>query len=175
VSYYQGLEEEPDLFSKPDSAQQRADDLWDRHVQAWRLLAVIQAKLGEMGKAKGMLTQWESGMIERRQRAAAIRKRHAKSGPGQRWDWTWRNEENFVFNMPFAEATYYTARGEVALALGRKLDALQFFVTAMRHEAESAPGQKTRAAAGAKKLWSDLGGTREGWRALHESLKPASM
>jgi thiol-disulfide isomerase/thioredoxin len=174
----------PDLFRRPDMTAMQQDNRWYGDVQAWRTLALAYAKLKQPEDAGKELANWESALVERRKRAAEIKKqREANKEPvqtaqgartgGPTFDAIRMRDDNVLRSLPYDESRLLETRAEVALELGRKQDALQYSIAALRHSAAQMPSwEKHPTAEKIKKLWTELGGTQEGWQALRELIRP---
>lgn len=169
-----------DLFRMPGRELSQESSRWMQKTMEWRTLSVAYAKLEKPEAARAELSTWESALAPRRERVAAIRKEREAKGqpvtaaqgasPRQQGSNVKMFEDMMVRSLPMDESDLATARGEVALALGRKQDALQHWIAAARLSPAS-NWQTTAVGNKLKKLWSELGGTQEGWQALIETVR----
>lgn len=171
-----------DLLRMTGAELGQDNNRWMSNIQAWRTLAVIYAKLHKAEQAQQELAKWEAALIERRKKAAEIRKKRESQGqpaslaqgasprrPSS--DMASRFEDQLISSLAPQEMDLASTRAEVALALGRKQDALQYWMAAARHT-PVANWQSGPLGTKLKTLWSELGGTQEGWQALLDNLKP---
>ena len=127
---------------------------------SWPILAEAYAKLKQPEKAREVLAQMSEAL-----------KREKPGEKAKQW-----------MKMSYAnnQVTYWQTTAKVAEAEGRKLDAMTSCQTALSFRPKSgAPkqGKKDELADNAQRLWKELGGTDEGWKAYlarNEAAKGAT-
>ena len=123
-------------------------DLRDVRWMSWPILAEAYAKLKKPEKAREVLAQMSEAL--------------KKEKPGEKAQP--RMKESYTNN----QVTYWQTTAKVAEAEGRKLDAMTSYQTALSFRPKSAapkPGKKDELADNAQRMWKELGGTDEGWKA----------
>ena len=116
--------------------------------RSWPILAEAYAKLKQPAKATEVLTEM----------AAALKKKEPGENPSdsKKRDYT------------YTAGTYWQTVAKVAQAEQRKLDALTAYQTvlSLRQTARTpAAGSKDEVMDNTQRLWNELGGTEQGWRA----------
>lgn len=115
---------------------------------SWPILAEAYAKLKQPEKAREVLAQMSEAL--------------KKEKPGDKAQP--RMKASYANN----QVAYWQTTAKVAEAEGRKLDAVTSYQTALSFRPKSAapkPGKKDELADNAQRLWKELGGTDEGWKA----------
>jgi thiol-disulfide isomerase/thioredoxin len=130
--------------------------------QAWPLLAEVYARLKQPDKAREVLTQMAEAL--------------QKEKPGE------KAKESLKLGFANNQATYWQTTAKVAEAEQRKLDALTAYQTALAFRPATfapKPGKPDELSDNTQRLWKDLGGTEQGWRAYlarnEASKKPSEV
>lgn len=136
-----------DLFPNPEGL---GDDTNLKYVrlESWPLLAEAYARLKQPAKARTVLDQLAE--------LSTPTKATETASDSQKRD------------NAFSRVTYWQAVGKVAEAEQRKLDALTAYQTAMalRLSPPGGAGQQDELNDNAQRLWKELGGTDQGWKAF---------
>lgn len=129
-----------DVFPRNESVEDNVT--WVR-LESWPLMAEAYARLKKSDKAREVLAQLANIANEKKagEQATDTRKRA----------------------VAYYQSVYWTAFGKVAEAEQRKVDALMAYQTAMVLR-PSVPA-KDELNENAQRIWKELGGTTEGWRA----------
>jgi thiol-disulfide isomerase/thioredoxin len=115
---------------------------------SWPILAEAYAKLKQPEKAREVLAQMSEAL--------------KKEKPGD------KAKQGMKASYANYQVTYWQTTAKVAEAEGRKLDAFTSYQTALSFRPKSeAPeaDEKDELADSARRLWKELGGTDEGWKA----------
>jgi thiol-disulfide isomerase/thioredoxin len=115
---------------------------------SWPILAEAYARLKQPEKAREVLAQMSEAL--------------KKEKPGDKAQP--RMKASYANN----QVIYWQTTAKVAEAEGRKLDAMTSYQTALSFRPKSAtpkPSKKDELADNAQRLWKELGGTDEGWKA----------
>jgi tetratricopeptide (TPR) repeat protein len=171
-----------DLYPESFHTLRREVQGWGFREGTWGILVTAYSKTGNFGEARRVLTEWEAALQRRRDHAERIRARRpvgrsvpaprATAGRAPLTESTL--EDSLVSGLPAAEARYDEALAELALAEGRKSDALKLYQAALRVERGGrwsyAGLIQLETVEKAQRLWTDLGGTPAAWRAWLESI-----
>jgi hypothetical protein len=134
-----------DLRSDTSISLQRETRMWALRAGTWGSLVKACSKTGNAGEARRVLTEWEAALQQRRDQAERIRARGT------------------------AEARYYEALAELALAKERKSDALKLYQAALQVECggklSSVGFARLDTVEKAQRFWTDLGRPPAAWRA----------
>ena len=156
---------------------------WPTKTSAWSILVTAYSKNRRFEEARGVLSEWEAALDERRKRAdetrtrrtAEMRAASAAGRSGQTSSPVSSMEDSFVSGIPNDESRYNEGHAQLAAGEGRKLDALAFYQTSLRlmYGRYSTPPNFADLEAGkqAGRLWRELGGTESGWQAWLESIR----
>jgi len=115
---------------------------------SWPILAEAYAKLKQPEKAREVLAQMSEAL--------------KKEKPGE------KAKQSAKMSYANNQVAYWQTTAKVAEAESRKLDAMTSYQTALAFRPKSAapkPGKKDELADNAQRLWKELGGTDEGWKA----------
>jgi pentatricopeptide repeat protein len=171
-----------DLGTDSFRALQRELRMWAFRGVTWGILVATYSKAGNVSEARQVLAEWEAALQQRRDHAEQIRARRATERPAPASPRTapmpaptYRDlEDSLVSGLPAAEARHYEALAELALAEGRKSDALKAYQAALRVERGgrwSYDGLvQLETTEKAQRLWTELGGTPSAWRVWLESI-----
>ncbi len=147
-----------DLFTFPEEVE---GNLSYTRWQSWPLLARAYAKLKQPAKANEVLAEM----------AEALKKKE----PGE------KASDNKKRAYRYSAGVYWQTVAKVAEAEQRKLDALTAYQTALSLRPKSstpAAGGKDELSDDTQRLWKELGGTDQGWRAylarIDSRAKPES-
>ena len=129
--------------------------------QSWPILAQAYARLKQPAKANEVLAEM----------AEALKKKE----PGE------KASDNRKRSYTYSAAIYWQTVAKVAEAEQRKLDALTAYQTVLSLQPKSssaAAGSKDELTENTQRLWKELGGTDQGWRAflarVDSKIKPVS-
>jgi thiol-disulfide isomerase/thioredoxin len=154
----EGGREESDLYPREEGDS--GGNLKYVRWMSWPILAEAYAKLKQPEKAREVLTQMSEAL--------------KKEKPGEKAQP--RMKASYANN----QVTYWQTTAKVAEAESRKLDAMTSYHTALSFRPKSAtpkPDKKDELADNAQRLWKELGGTDEGWKAYlarNEAAKGAT-
>ncbi|HKR12563.1 MAG TPA: TlpA disulfide reductase family protein [Pyrinomonadaceae bacterium] len=146
-----------DLSTMPEEVE---GNLSYTRWQSWPLLAEAYARLKQPAKAGEVLAEM----------AEALKKKE----PGE------KASDNRKRSYAYSAGVYWQAVAKVAEAEQRKLDALTAYQTALslRPKSSSSSAGKDELSDNTQRLWKELGGTDQGWRAylarVDSKSKPAS-
>jgi hypothetical protein len=171
-----------DLYPESFRVLRREVQMWGFREGTWGILVTAYSKTGNVGEARKVLAEWEAALQQRRDHAEQIRARRPAgtsvpaprtiAGRAQLTETSM--EDSLVSGLPAAEARHYEALAELAIAEGRKSDALLLYQAALRVERGgrwSYDGLvQLETAEKAQRLWTELGGAPSGWRAWLESI-----
>ena len=129
-----------DLFPRSDDFE---SSLVYTRWQAWPLMAETYARTNQPAKATAVLAEMARALKEKE--------------PGE--NATDSKKKAYAYNA----GIYWEAVAKVAEADKRKLDALTAYQTAMAVRGKSSPDELNKTV---QRLWKDLGGTDQGWRAF---------
>ena len=172
-----------DLFGGPYNELMLENRRWSMHADAWSILVTAYSKNRQFDEARGVLSEWEAALDERRKRADEIRTKRtaemraasAAGRSGQASSPTSSMENSFVSGIPIDESRYNEGLAQLAAGEGRKLDALAYYQTSLRlmYGRYSTPPNFADLEGGkqASRLWKELGGTESGWQAWLESIR----
>lgn len=154
---------------------------WTTNTRAWTILVSVHAKNHRFDPARGVLSEWEKALNERRRKADEISARRAAeranaSGTANPLPKPVdRLESLFVGGIFTEESKYYDGCAKLAAAEGRSLDALTFYQSSLRLKYGRSPASLNvadlDAGKAAEALWKELGGSQDGWRAWLESIR----
>ena len=175
--------QQSDLYGELYNTLMSENRRWQAKTSAWGVLVTAYSKNRQFDEARGVLSEWEAALDERRKRAdetrtkraAEMRAAYAAGRSGQASSPTSNMEDSFVSGIPNDDSRYNEALAQLASGEGRKLDALAFYQTSLRlmYGRYSTPPNFVDLEAGkqAGRLWEELGGTEPAWQAWLESIR----
>jgi thiol-disulfide isomerase/thioredoxin len=130
-----------DLYPPPPDAGEGGNLVYMR-LEGWPLLAEAYARLKQPDKAQAVLAQLADVTLPKKPPVSDLQKRAAA----------------------YKQRTYWQAVGKVAEIEQRKLDALTAYQTAISFNL-TPPAKDDEVTANTQRLWKELGGTDQGWKA----------
>jgi thiol-disulfide isomerase/thioredoxin len=130
-----------DLYP-PFGSTEEGGNLRYMHLDGWPLLAEAYARLKQPEKAQAVLAQLADITLPKKPAETDAQKRSAA----------------------YNQTVYWQAVGKVADSEKRKLDALTAYQTALSFRLGPA-GKEDELTGNAQRLWKELGGTDQGWKA----------
>jgi thiol-disulfide isomerase/thioredoxin len=175
--------QQSDLYGEAYNTLITENRRWLTKTRAWGVLVTAYSKNRQFDEARGVLSEWETALDERRKRADEIRTKRtaemraasAAGRSGQASSPTSSMEDSFVSGIPNDESRYNEGLAQLAAGEGRKLDALAFYQTSLRlmYGRYSTPPNFADLEGGkqAGRLWKELGGTEPAWQVWLESIR----
>lgn len=165
---------ESDLYSSPDDTVREENSRWHRNTTSWETLALAHFKAGRSADARTVLSKWESGIGERKKRAAELSAKHAANPPAKPGS----AEEYMIKSVGFDESRYLTVLAMLARHEKRTADALAICQAAVRSLSGS-PGaprelESTEPGRMAREMWKEAGGSNEGWQMWIATARPSA-
>ena len=123
--------QQSDLYGEAYDALIEENRRWPAKTDAWGILVTAYSKNGRFDEARGVLSEWETALDERRKRADEIRVKRtaemraasAAGRSGQASSPVSSMEDSFVSGIPNDESRYHEGLAQLAAGEGRKLDA----------------------------------------------------
>jgi thiol-disulfide isomerase/thioredoxin len=167
--------QQTDLYGETYDSLSNETGRWPMQTNAWGILVTAYSKNRRFDEARGVLSEWEAALDERRKRADEIRTRRTAGGRSGQASAVRSMEDSIVSGIPNDESRYNEGLAQLASGEGRTLDALAFYQTSLRlmYGRNSTPPNLAELEGGkqAGRLWKELGGTESGWQAWLESIR----